>query len=108
MKRSLKTALVFLVLIATATAFILYANGHPEVIRKIGDIEPDMMALLMVLFALWFISLTLILRITLRLYAKSMSLQENMLLNAYSSLVNFFGPGQSGPAFRAVYLKKRH
>jgi uncharacterized membrane protein YbhN (UPF0104 family) len=26
----------------------------------------------------------------------------------YSAVINFFGPLQSGPAFRAVYLKKKH
>lgn len=26
----------------------------------------------------------------------------------YSSIINFFGPLQSGPGFRAAYLKKRH
>jgi len=31
-----------------------------------------------------------------------------MLVTAYSSIINFFGPLQSGPAFRAIYLKKRH
>jgi uncharacterized membrane protein YbhN (UPF0104 family) len=108
MKRSLKLALIFLILGGTVTAFILYARSNPEVISKIGDIEPGMMVVLMGLFALWFLSLVLILRVTLRLFSKSMSFQENLLLNAYSSLVNFFGPGQSGPAFRAVYLKKRH
>jgi uncharacterized membrane protein YbhN (UPF0104 family) len=42
------------------------------------------------------------------MYGTVIPRQENLLLNAYSSLVNFFGPGQSGPAFRGLYLKKRH
>ena len=46
-------------------------------------------------------------RVSLRLYGKTMSRQENLLLNAYSTLINFFGPGQSGPVFRGIYLKKR-
>lgn len=33
---------------------------------------------------------------------------ENILLTGYSSIVNFFGPLQSGPGVRAVYLKKKH
>jgi uncharacterized membrane protein YbhN (UPF0104 family) len=108
MKRSFKLALILLILASTATAFAWYANKHPEVIRKISDIDPWTMALLMAAYAFWFVVLVFILRITLRLYGKTLSLQENFLLNAYSSLVNFFGPGQSGPAFRGIYLKKRH
>lgn len=41
-------------------------------------------------------------------YKKHMSWPENFLLNSYSSLINFFGPGQSGPAFRGAYLKMKH
>ncbi|MEK7153581.1 MAG: hypothetical protein AAB834_06530, partial [Patescibacteria group bacterium] len=88
MKRSLKLALILLILTGTVTAFVLYASGHPEVVNKIGDIEPRMLALLMVMFALWFVALALTLRVTLRMYGKSLSGQENVLLNAYSSLVN--------------------
>jgi len=44
----------------------------------------------------------------LDLYGKRITPKENMLFNAYSSLVNFFGPGQSGPVFRGAYLRKRH
>jgi len=31
-----------------------------------------------------------------------------LLLTAYSAVINFFGPLQSGPAFRAIYLKRKH
>jgi uncharacterized membrane protein YbhN (UPF0104 family) len=108
MKRSLKLALVGVILTGTITAFVLYAKGHPEVIHKIRDITPGMIALLMLCFTLWFTSLVFILHVTLRMFDKTLSRQENILLNAYSSLVNFFGPAQSGPAFRGLYLKKRH
>src|SRR5690606_1427151 len=47
-------------------------------------------------------------RASLRFYHKTFGLQENFLFNAYSSLINFFGPGQSGPGFRGVYLKIKH
>jgi uncharacterized membrane protein YbhN (UPF0104 family) len=31
---------------------------------------------------------------------------ENLLLNSYSTYINFFVPGQAGTAYRAYYLKK--
>lgn len=108
MKRWLKLTLVILILTGTVTAFILYARSHPEVVRKIGDIEPAMLVPLMLFFVLWFATLVFSLQVTLRMFGKPLKTQENILLNAYSSLVNFFGPAQSGPAFRGLYLKKRH
>lgn len=50
----------------------------------------------------------LILYFSLRLCATVMPAAENALLTIYSSIVNFFGPLQSGPGFRAVYLKQKH
>jgi uncharacterized membrane protein YbhN (UPF0104 family) len=107
MKKRLKLALVFLILAATIIVFVRYASTHPELLRELGDTNPVLLVFLLVLYIVWFLSLVVILRISLRLYGKTMAKQENLLLNAYSSLVNFFGPGQSGPAFRGIYLKKR-
>ena len=45
---------------------------------------------------------------TLRLCGINLTIRDNVLLNAYTTVINFFGPLQSGPAFRAVYLKKTH
>jgi uncharacterized membrane protein YbhN (UPF0104 family) len=39
---------------------------------------------------------------------KPISWRENGLLTIYTLLVNFFGPLQSGPGFRAIYLKNKH
>jgi uncharacterized membrane protein YbhN (UPF0104 family) len=108
MKRKLKLTLVILILVATITLFVRYAATHQEVIRKIQDLTPGMLAALLAFYGLWFVSISVVLSTSLKMYDKTITKQENMLLNAYSSLVNFFGPGQSGPAFRGVYLKKRH
>jgi uncharacterized membrane protein YbhN (UPF0104 family) len=108
MKRKIKLALVVIILLATITLFVRYAATHPEVIHKISDLTPGMLAALLSFYALWFLAISLVLYISLRMYGKTIRKQENLLLNAYSSLVNFFGPGQSGPAFRGIYLKKRH
>lgn len=108
MKKNIKVALAVLILLGTLAAFVHYAATHPALIDKLQHTNPLLMLLLIVCYLGWFLALVIILRISLRLYGKTMSRQENILLNAYSSLVNFFGPGQSGPAFRGLYLKKRH
>lgn len=107
MKKKVKLALVFLILAATIVIFVRYATAHPELLRELRDTNPLLLVSLLMLYVVWFLALVVILRISLRLYGKTMARQENLLLNAYSSLANFFGPGQSGPAFRGIYLKKR-
>lgn len=108
LKKRIKVALAFLILAVTIGLFIRYAGTHPEILRKLGDTNPLLLAVLVVLYCVWFLTLVVMMRISLRMFNKNMGRQENLLLNAYSSLLNFFGPGQSGPAMRGLYLYKRH
>lgn len=107
MKKKLKIALGFLVLAITLGAFVHYLSTHPEIIRQLGDTNPFLAIGLLALYICWFLALVVILRASINLFGKTMPRQENLLLNAYSSLSNFFLPGQSGPAVRALYLKRR-
>jgi uncharacterized membrane protein YbhN (UPF0104 family) len=108
MKKKLKIALGFLILLVTFAAFTHYISTHPQLIDKLEDTSPGLMVVLIGIYIIWFLAQVVMLRVSLKLFDKSMPKQENLLLNAYSSLVNFFGPGQSGPVFRAAYLKKRY
>lgn len=108
MKKHLKTALGIIILITTVVVFARYLNTHPEIIRQLKHTEPHILVLLLGLYLIWWGALAWVLQINLRMFRKSMPAQENILLSAYSSLLNFFGPGQSGPGLRAIYLKKRH
>lgn len=108
MKRHLKTVLGLVVLALTAAAFTYYLANHPETIEQLKQVPPGVVVILLGLYVIAFLAYVLITRGSLRLYDKIMSRQENILFNAYSTLINFFGPGQSGPIFRGVYLKKRH
>lgn len=108
MKKHLKTILSIVVLVATVIAFSIYINGHPEVVTQLKTISIAEIAGLVLLYSVWFVALAMTLQVSLRMYKKTMGAQENLLLSAYSSLINFFGLGQSGPALRALYLKKRH
>ncbi len=108
MKKQLKTALGILLILATIVVFGVYVKNHPEVTEQLRDMPATTLVGLLLLYAVWWGALAVILQLSLRLYRKRMPLQENILLSAYSSLLNFFGPGQSGPGLRAIYLKKRH
>ena len=108
MKKHLRTALALVIVALTIAIFIYYVHKHPDTIKRLGDISPLVLVALLGVYALSFLAYVAITRYSLQLFDKTLSKQENLLFNAYSSLINFFGPGQSGPAFRAIYLKKRH
>jgi uncharacterized membrane protein YbhN (UPF0104 family) len=108
MKKYLKPALAVVILAATVGSFIYYAAKHPEILDKLKHLPPATLLLLLALNVVMFGFYVLVTRASLLLYGKHMGKQENLLFNAYSSLINFFGPGQSGPVFRGAYLKKRH
>ena len=108
MKRYIKTVVALIIVAATIIAFTHYLATHPQTVDRLHEMSLTSLALLLGLYTVWFLALVLITRISLRLYSKTMGKQENLLFNAYSSLINFFGPGQSGPIFRGAYLKKRH
>lgn len=108
MPRKVKLVLAPLILLVTLGAFAHYLSGHPELIAQLKQTSPGTVAWVLLLYCVWFFALILLLAASLRMYRKAMPRQENFLLNAYSSLINFFGPGQSGPAVRGAYLYKRH
>ena len=108
MKRYVRTLLAVAILAITAVAFIYYVSRNPQVIDQLKQLPPATVLILLALYAVSFLAYVMVTRGSLRIYHKNMSRQENILFNAYSSLINFFGPGQSGPLFRAAYLKKRH
>ena len=108
MKRYLKPVLAGVLLAATAGAFTWYLRNHPEIVEQLRNVNPSILALLIVCYTVWFAALAVILQLSVRMHDKTMSARENILLSAYSSLINFFGPGQSGPGLRGIYLKKKH
>lgn len=108
MKQRIKTILAPIIVVATVIAFAYYIAHHPETLEQLKHLPASTVVLLLALYGITFLAYVLITRGSLRIYKKTMSRQENILFNAYSSLINFFGPGQSGPIFRGAYLKKRH
>lgn len=108
MKKHIKTALALGIVTLTVALFAYYLAHHPETVQQIGRMPLLVLVSILGLYAIWFLALVFITRASLHMYEKRMGMQENFLFNAYSNLINFFGPGQSGPIFRAAYLKKRH
>lgn len=108
MRRYLKPALSVIILLLTVAAFVYYLTAHPATLNQIKHLPAVTLVVLVALFFIWFGAYAIVTRGLLYMYGKHMGIQENFLFNAYSTLINFFGPGQSGPLFRGAYLKKKH
>lgn len=107
-KQTLRSLLAVSVLVATVLVFAVYFSKHPEVFRSLGSVSPWALALLFILYGVFLINLIWIQRATLALCDITLGRKESSLLVMYSSIINFFGPLQSGPAFRGAYLKTKH
>lgn len=107
-KQYIRTVVAVAVLITTVVVFALYFTHHPETIRSLAATSPLTLLTLILLYAVFTGTLVWIQRAILDICELSLSRKENALLIMYSSIINFFGPLQSGPGFRAAYLKKRH
>ncbi len=107
-RKNLRPAVTATVLVVTIVVFTYYLGRHPEALRQLGNLSLAKLAELLGLYGVFLITLVWIQRATLSLCDITLGRKESMLLVMYSSIVNFFGPLQSGPAFRAIYLKRKH
>lgn len=107
-KRRLRVLASITVLTCTAAAFCYYITTHPTLINQLRSMNPWLLAVLLALYGVLTLSLVFIFQSTLRIIYIRMPFTENLLLTSYSSLINFFGPLQSGPGVRMVYLKQKY
>lgn len=106
--KRVRLLLVVLIVGLTIGLFIYYLASHPETLTSIGRLSPLTIALLTLAYIGTVIANAFVLFASLRLIKKPVGFIENIALTGYSSVVNFFGPLQSGPGFRAAYLKTKH
>ncbi|HVV26018.1 MAG TPA: lysylphosphatidylglycerol synthase transmembrane domain-containing protein [Candidatus Saccharimonadales bacterium] len=107
-KPKVKNSLIVLILLLTIAAFVHFFAQHPDYIRQLGRTNPWWIVAVVALNIPMIILLVFIYDACLGLCGKRLDWRENFLLTSYSSIVNFFGPLQSGPGVRAAYLKTRH
>jgi uncharacterized membrane protein YbhN (UPF0104 family) len=108
MKRYLKPAAAILVLGVTIAVFVRYIVQHPAALHTLAHIHPLTVVLLLGLYTLTLACLAFAQEGTLELCRTKLEHGEAFLLVSYTAIINFFGPLQSGPGFRAVYLKKKY
>jgi uncharacterized membrane protein YbhN (UPF0104 family) len=108
MNRRIKALAAILIVAATAAAFTYYFIHHPETFTQLGTIPHRNLVAIFALYILFNGSIALILLATVELCNIRLKAIDGYLLTMWSSIINFFGPLQSGPAFRAFYLKKAY
>lgn len=107
-KQKLKYLIIPTLLVFTAASFVWFFVNHPEYWEKLKSVSPWVIGIVVVLNIPMLLILTFLSDMTIKLCGRSINKRENFILTAYSTLVNFFGPLQSGPGVRAAYLKARH
>lgn len=107
-KKQIKLIGGLLIVAATIAVFAWYIAGNPAIGQQLRSTSAWTVLGIIALYGVWLLALMGVLAGSLLIYRKRMSFGENFLLNSYSSVVNFFGPGQSGPAMRGAYLKLKH
>jgi len=108
MNKYVKNIAAVLILIATISVFTYYFVRHPATWQQLGNVAPANLVVIFGLYVCFTVSLALITLSTVGLCNVRLRRIDGLLLTMWSSIINFFGPLQSGPAFRAVYLKKAH
>src|SRR5690348_13352311 len=98
--RRVRQAAAVLIVVVTFGIFGYYLVAHPAVIKSILSLHPATLALLTICYIGTIIANAFVLWASLRLIEKPVGFLENISLTGYSSVVNFFGPLQSGPGFR--------
>ncbi len=91
----------------TAGLFVYLFAKHPEYRHTLAHTNFWVLLLIAVLYVVMLLCVAWTNDITLRLCSKQQGVRDNILLTCYTTLVNFFGPLQSGPAMRGAYLKQR-
>lgn len=104
----LKKILAVVIILATFVVFGYYLASHPGLLQSLTDLNLLTILGLVIGYSLMIIVNALILHWSLHFIGYRIPLLENALLTGYSTIVNFFGPLQSGPGVRALYLKKQH
>lgn len=96
------------ILVITVALVVHFFAANPQYLERLRHVSPPVVIAVIALNVPAMAALAWAYAAMLELCGKPIAAKENMLLTIYSSIVNFFGPLQSGPGVRAVYLKTRH
>ncbi|HET7320229.1 MAG TPA: lysylphosphatidylglycerol synthase domain-containing protein [Candidatus Saccharimonadales bacterium] len=104
----LKQFAAIAILLATVILFTRFFMQHPAYWQQLRQVSPWTILWVILLNVLMLAALVGICTATVSLSGRHIGLRDNFLLTSYSSIINFFGPLQSGPSVRGIYLKARY
>jgi len=105
MNRRLRVTLAVVLICLTLGAFAYYLKHNSYLLTQLSHTHASILIWLFLLYAAWFLALCAIVWASVKICQKNLDPKEGFLLNAYSTLVNFFVPGQGGIVVRGAYLK---
>lgn len=105
--RKLRTSAGYVLIFLTAVLFYKYISENPDLLDSLGSISILVLPVLLVIYGVFLLTNFFVTYATIKLCDKDFPKLQSFMLTIYSTLVNFFGPLQSGPGFRAIYLKKK-
>lgn len=108
MPKKLRPLISLLLLVAAIAAAVYYLAGHRSLISQLAHTPLSTSLTVLALYVVMFGVLLLIFAASVRICRQRLERRENSLLNAHSLLINFFVPGQGGPAYRGLYLYRRY
>lgn len=91
----------------TVGSFVYLFIRHPEYRHTLAHTDFWTLLLILALYSVLLLCLNWMYDVTLQLCGKRLHRRENFLLTCYATIVNFFGPLQSGPGVRAAYVKQK-
>ena len=97
-----------IIICITVVLFSIFFVHHPAYVTALSHTKITTLLLIFGLYIILTICIVGVYQCILLICNKPISWHENGLLTIYTLLVNFFGPLQSGPGFRAIYLKNKH
>ncbi len=103
-----KKILVVTIILVTLGVFGYYLVTHREIVETLLHLPAYLLVLLTIGYVGAIMANAFVLHTSLKLLGKKAHFADNIALTSYSSIINFFGPLQSGPGARAVYLKAKY
>lgn len=108
-KQLIRRSATVIILVLSVILVVYYLSKHRSLLTQLGHISPWVILSILLLYGVLFCVLLLILDATLKLCRIRLGKQENIILNAYTLIINnFFIIGQNGPIFRGYYLNKHY
>jgi len=96
------------ILLLVAVLFIAYITNNPSIIESIKKASLLSIFVIFIIYAIFLFANYLLIKVSVLPFIKNPNNIEIFLVSMYSTLVNFFGPLQSGPGYRAAYFKTKH